>query len=227
VLLGARRPAARSRGARIGPARSIGDRNQEKPDIMRTLLILFWLCVPLLAGAYHYGPGQERLVLERVAQRIETAKSHVASESWGEAVAAYTAALDELPAGHVELQRSLLLERAKAHMFVSELPQAHRTLEGLLHDQLEDPNADPELLADTRAALANSQYYMTWLLRLEGQPREKWEPGIEAARQHYKLLAGASKAPGARRRYQEDLEATIRLARMDLSELQGLPLPSQ
>ena len=26
---------------------------------------------------------------------------------------------------------------------------------------------------------------------------------------------------------QEDLEAAIRLARMDLSELQGLPLPSQ
>ncbi len=194
---------------------------------MRALLILFWLCIPLLVGAYHYGPGQEQLALERVAEQIDLAKSHAADESWAEAVATYTVALDKLPAGHVELQRSILLERAKAHMFVSQLPEAHKMLKSLLQEQLDDPDADAELLADTRSTLANSQYYMTWLLRLEGQPREKWEPEIEAARQHYKLLASAATAPEARKRHQEDLEATVRLARMDLSELQGLPLPSQ
>ena len=31
----------------------------------------------------------------------------------------------------------------------------------------------------------------------------------------------------AAQEYQEDLESAIRLARMDLAELQGLPLPSQ
>jgi hypothetical protein len=32
---------------------------------------------------------------------------------------------------------------------------------------------------------------------------------------------------GAARKHEEDLESTVRLARMDLGELQGLPLPSQ
>jgi len=190
-------------------------------------MILVWLSLPLLVGAYHYGPGQERLVLERVAEQIDLAKSHAEREAWAEAVKAYTAALDTLPAdGHVGLKRRILLERAKAHMFVSELPLAHKTLKSLLDDQLADENADAELLAETRSALANSQYYLTWLLRLEGQPDAKWKPEIEAARQHYKLLASRAK-PAERKRHLEDLEATIRLARMDLSELQGLPLPSQ
>ena len=45
------------------------------------------------------------------------------------------------------------------------------------------------LLADARGALANAQYYTTWLMRLEGLPREEWQPEIEASRQNYKLLA--------------------------------------
>ena len=93
-----------------------------------------------------------------------------------------------------------------------------------------DPAADPTLLADARSTLANSQYYMTWLMRLEGLGREAWEPEVEAARQNYKLLAEEAEKRGdaaAAKKHREDLEASIRLARMDLSELQGLPLPSQ
>ncbi len=63
-------------------------------------------------------------------------------------------------------------------------------------------------------------------MRLEGAPREEWEPRIESARQTFKQLAGDASG-AARQEAQEDLESAIRLARMDLSELQGLPLPSQ
>ena len=98
-------------------------------------------------------------------------------------------------------------------------------------DELKDDDAaDPELLRETRDAYANSQYYMTWLMRLEGLKREAWEPEIEAARQTYRLLAEQAEASGdddAAKKSREDLESSIRLARMDLSELQGLPLPSQ
>jgi hypothetical protein len=93
-----------------------------------------------------------------------------------------------------------------------------------------DPGTDPALLADARQALANAQYYLTWLMRLEGDPRSEWEPEIEGARQSYRLLAEQAQSRGdeaAAKQHQEDLEATIRLARMDLSELQALPLPSQ
>jgi hypothetical protein len=85
-------------------------------------------------------------------------------------------------------------------------------------------------LADARASLANAQYYMTWLMRLEGLSRDVWEPEIEAARQTYRLLADQATAGGddqAAKSQRENLEASIRLARMELSELQGLPLPSQ
>jgi hypothetical protein len=71
---------------------------------------------------------------------------------------------------------------------------------------------------------------MTWLMRLEGQPRERWEREIEASRQTYRLLAEQSERCGnveAAKKNREDLESAIRLARLDLGELQGLPLPSQ
>jgi hypothetical protein len=67
-------------------------------------------------------------------------------------------------------------------------------------------------------------------MRLEGEPRTAWEPEIEASRQHYRLLSEEARAANdseALERHQADLEAAIRLARMDLSELQALPLPSQ
>ena len=71
---------------------------------------------------------------------------------------------------------------------------------------------------------------MTWLMRLEGMPEEEWMPEIEAARQHYTQLTLDAEKIGDTElavRSAEDLESTIRLARMDLGELQALPLPSQ
>ena len=67
-------------------------------------------------------------------------------------------------------------------------------------------------------------------MRLEGLTKEAWEPEIEAARQTYRLLAEQSESAGdtnAAKKNREDLESAVRLARMDLTELQGLPLPSQ
>ena len=60
--------------------------------------------------------------------------------------------------------------------------------------------------------------------------REDWEPEIDSARATYKLLAEQAVERGdttSARKHQEDLESAIRLARMDLGELTGLPLPSQ
>jgi hypothetical protein len=71
--------------------------------------------------------------------------------------------------------------------------------------------------------LAGAKYYMTWLMRLEGLPQEDWEPEIESARQHFRLLA--EKGTPDQERYQQKLESAIRLARMDLTELQGQALP--
>jgi hypothetical protein len=115
-------------------------------------------------------------------------------------------------------------------MYDKKLPQAHDDLTSLVDELKSDAAADPAMLAEARESLANAKYYLTWLMRLEGQPREVWEPEIESSRQTYRLLAEiAQKSQDADslKRHQEDLESAIRLARMELSDLQGLPLPTQ
>jgi len=208
------------------------------------LLLVAWLLLPLAAAAYHSGPGQEGLALDRAASLLSQADAAVAegevlARTDGDAAAGarfalaaqlYGEALLSLPAERVAERRRVALEQAKAQMHSSELPAANASLRGLVDELADDAATAPALLADARASLANSEYYMTWLARLEGRPREQWEPRIESARQTWRLLTEEALARGdgaASARHQQDLEAAIRLARMDLDELQGLPLPSQ
>jgi hypothetical protein len=211
---------------------------------MRKLLLLAWLLLPVAGAAYHYGPGQDHLADDRTATLVESAQSLAARARavaalegdaaakglWIEADAAYSEALSSVRNEHVALARTLQLERAKAQMFASKLPEARRDLEQLVGELSSDPQADPQQVVQAREALANAQYYNTWLMRLEGAPRDEWEREIDASRQNYKLLA--EKAEQAQddetaKKIKESLESAIALARMDLTELQGLPLPSQ
>ena len=192
--------------------------------------ILFWLLVPLAAAAYHYGPGQDRILADEAAGHIATAKAHLDAEQFAQAVAAFDQAISKMPTDQENAIPRLRLEKAKAQMQSSELPQAHKNLVSLLDDLGKDPSTSPALLAETKSTLANAQYYMTWLLRLEGHAKEIWKPVIESSRQNY--LAAAEFAlqagtPSTENKARENLEAAIKLARIDLAELQGLPLPNQ
>ena len=214
---------------------------------MKTLLLSLWILAPIGVGAYHLGPGQDRLRADEAGEWIATAKAQLelaaqntgtdevaAGAAYAKAKAAIEEALALLPddssADALALRRGLRLERAKCRMFTSELPQANSELGELVRELADDPEADAAQLVAARDAFANSQYYMTWLLRLEGAGRADWEPRIESARQIYRLLAESAEARGDQRattRFREDLEAAIRLERMEIGELQGLPLPSQ
>ena len=198
---------------------------------MRKFALAIWLMLPVLVGAYHYGPGQEQLKLDDVTALLEQADQQANDKQWSEAVASYESALAQLPKGHDAVRQRVRLERAKTMMFCSELPAANSELLLLVDEmQQKKDESDPQVLDEARAALANSQYYRTWLMRLEGLPRSEWEPEIDAARQTYKMLASKTSEAGDEqitKRHQEDLESVIKLARMDLSDLQGLPLPSQ
>ncbi len=197
---------------------------------MRILLIVAWLFAGLGGLIFHYGPGQEKLEIDRVGALLQQARQQVADQDWHAAIETFDAVLAELPSERVAESHVVTLEKAKAQMMAAELPLARQALEGLLDDLRVDENADPKLTADVQSTLANSQYYMTWLMRLEGLPEEEWMPEIEAARQHYTQLSSQAEQLGNSElltRSREDLESAIRLARMDLSELQGLPLPSQ
>jgi hypothetical protein len=197
---------------------------------LRILILTVWLLVPVVGYALHMGPGQDRQKLDAVSRDLRAAESAAADKKYQDAVTRYEAALAALPAGRTAEARTIRLEKAKAQMLAKQLPEAHADLKALVDEVAADPAGDPKLLAAARSAMANGNYYMTWLMRLEGLSQGVWEPEIEAARQTYKLLAEQAEAAGdtaAAKKHKEDLEAAVRLARMDLSELQGLPLPSQ
>lgn len=213
---------------------------------MRKLILILWLLTPVAAAAYHLGPGQDRMRLDDAAAAMAEGREHVrralavaasdgqlaAKNEWAQADEAFELALELLPDERVDERRRVRLERAKAQMMISKLPEANAELSSLVDELVaaqDDEDVDPELLRDARRAYANSQYYVTWLMRLEGAAREEWEPEIEAARQTFKLIAeaAADESDAELARAREDLESAVRLARMDLTELQGLPLPSQ
>ncbi len=197
---------------------------------MRNILIILWLLVPVAVAAYHFGPGQEKVTLDEAGLAMKSAGRAMEEGDPLEALERFDEAIEKLPDTERGAIRRLTLEKAKVQMQAKQLPQANEVLKGMLDELATEKGADPQLLADTREAYANSQYYMTWLMRLEGLPREAWEPEIEVSRQNYRLLAENAVAKGQSeiaKNYQESLEASIRLARLDLTELQGLPLPSQ
>jgi hypothetical protein len=198
---------------------------------MRPFLLVVWCLVPIGAVGWHYGPGQDFMHMDDADGALRSAQQSVAAGQWTDAIDAYDDALKSIPPGRVNDIRRVRLERAKALLNGQRLPDAHRELIALA-DELQDVGApqNSKLFADTRSALASAQYYTTWLMRLEGEPTEIWEKEIESSRQTYKLLLDQAKNGGdtaAAKTHQEDLEAAIRLERMDLADLQALKLPSQ
>ena len=197
---------------------------------MRGMILTVWLLIPIGVGFYHFGPGQNPARLDAVGVTLAQARADVLNERWSDAVTGFESALAALPTEKVHEGRQIRLELAKAQMLDHKLPEANESLEALVAEMTDDPGADARLLAEARAAEANSQYYLTWLMRLEGEPRAVWEPEIESARQTFRLLAEKAEQSGDAanaKRNREDLESSIRLARMELKDLQGLPLPGQ
>lgn len=197
---------------------------------MRILLLVLWMLIPVGAFAYHLGPGQSDMKRDQVAQILYDADKLVLKENWADAQSLYQEALQLLPDDATVTQRRARLELAKCQLNNSGLPEANEDLKVLVNELMDDKTSDPGLVADARTALANSQYYITWLMRLEGRPEEVWEPEITSSQQIYRLLAEQAEDGDDLEMVKirkSDLESAVKLARMDIGELQGLPLPSQ
>jgi len=189
---------------------------------MKIAFILAWLALPVGWLGWHYGPGQESLKLDASDLAVQQA---LAADFTEDQLKAWDAAIAALPKSATAQARRLRLARCHALADGRQLPQARRELETLYSEMKDDPAAEATVFESVHEELAGAKYYMTWLMRLEGLPQEEWEPEIDSARQHFRLLA--EKGTAGKDRYQEKLESAIRLARMDLTELQGLPLPSR
>ena len=197
---------------------------------MRRVLLIGWLMLLPLGGLYHLVAGPHHREMDAIGDSLAEARRLVGQEEWHKAVPEFEKALGSIPEELTKEARALRLELAQAKMNASKLPDAHAELKGLLDELLADEKSDKKLEQEVRESLANSQFYLTWLMRLEGLPATEWEPEIESARQNYRMLAENAEETGnasAATKQQKNLEAAINLARLDLTDLQGLPLPNQ
>lgn len=192
----------------------------------RKLFLYCWLLTPVALLAFHYGPGQAGLARDEAARQLAVARDLEAKEDWRGAMTAYAEALGKLPATDQASRWQLRLAQSKARMHSGELPEAIADQQGLLAE-MEKGGAAREQIDEVRANLGIAEYYAGWLMRLEGAATDEWTVEVDNARQHFRLLAEDKLGTGsaAAKGHQENLEATIRLARMDLSELEGMPLP--
>jgi len=190
----------------------------------RSFWILVWLLVPVVLLAYHYGPGQSRLAQERAASWMAQARAFEQGEQWPDAVRAWAEALAATPEANTEARLRLRLANAHARLYVGELPEAMEAMEALLQEA-KAAGVGTGLEREIRGSLAGVHYYAAWLMRLESAPLEEWLVQAENARQHFRLLAEQAAGTPAAEDYEKNLEATIRLEQMDLSELEGMPLP--
>ena len=193
----------------------------------KNLFILLWALAPVALLAYHYGPGQAGLAREEAKASIRAALDFETKKQWRQAIDAYNAALAALPDTETAKRQQLQLARANARIYVGELPEAMFEMEHLLDETAK--GSDSELESKVRSSLASAQYYTGWLMRLELAEKEEWKEPLEKARQNFRLLAEESAKTDAKasENHQKNLEAVVRLARMDLSEVQALPLPKK
>ena len=193
----------------------------------KNLFILLWALAPVALLAYHYGPGQNGLAREDAKASIQAALDFEAGQQWQQAIDAYNEALATLPDTETAKRQQLQLARANARIYVGELPEAMLAMEHLLNETAK--SSDSELESKVRSSLASAQYYTGWLMRLELAEKKEWKEPLEKARQNFRLLAEqtAKTDATASEDHQKNLEAVVRLARMDLSEVQALPLPKK
>src|SRR5688500_17743859 len=196
---------------------------------MRKLLAVLWLLVPVALIAYHYGPGQLKLQRDRAARQLSLARQAEAREDFKAAFDAYGRALHELPDVDKDARLLTRLSQAKTRMYFGELPEAMEDVENLLADATTD-TSNRAIHDQIRSTAGSMHYYVAWNMRLEGAETAEWTEQTEAARQHFRMLSEGSIERGDAKAavgHEQNLEATIRLARMDLSELKGLPIPKE
>lgn len=194
----------------------------------RKLLFTLWLLAPVALLAYHYGPGQAALSRDQAAGLAREAVAAEKAGDWATARERYLQALGALPADAGAERFRVRLAAANARMYLGELPESLQDLDALLTD-MGKSGADESDRREVRGTLAGGQYYAAWLMRLENAPTEEWMEQAENARQNFRLLAEETGVGDARvsENHQKNLESVIRLQRMDLSELQGMPLPKK
>lgn len=197
---------------------------------MKKTMLCIWLSLPVFGFLYHMTAGEAHGRMDQLGSHLRMGRRLAAQELWQPAISQFDHAAELVPSDDSALQTRLRLEKAIAGIEGAGLPDSAAELKKML-TEITANDASPatrSLENPVRESLARSQYYLTWLMRLEGVSEEDWMPEIESARQNYRLLAERAAEDGdrtAEKRQLENLECTIRLQQMSLDDLQGLAIP--
>ena len=193
---------------------------------MSARAILLWLTLPAAVAALHAGPGRAWLGRDDAETLSGFARKLAADGDWEAAVKKYETAIAALPESAVARRRQLEVELGKSLVMSGEMIAGQERLEKSLAELHEAGEDNSPTARAARYELATASYYAAWIMRLEGATTEEWLAEAEVARQNFRLLAeGADEDDESRAAYERSLEATIRLERMDLSELLARPKP--
>jgi hypothetical protein len=194
---------------------------------MRETFFALWLLVPIVGYVLHVSTGDKLENRDRAAEIAAAADLDAESGNWSDAAAGYASALAKLPAGDQSRHTALSVALGRALVNAGDIVEGQEVLEKSIAALDAGGDGDGIVANSARAELAAASYFAAWFMRLEGGSAEEWTPETERARQLYRHLAetqedGASESDGPHHR---NLEATIRLAQMDLTELLAKPLP--
>lgn len=196
---------------------------------MKRWLLLLWLLLPLPVVVWHYGPGQKWLARDHAHTLIQKAQAQEASKNWSQAESLFREAAQRVghaePALRTQLDMAVVRLRYRQGHAVDAIDMADRLLaDPKFHEQ------PAELQREARELAGRIHYHAAWVMRLEGAQKDLWMEEAELSRQNFRLLSEQSLAAG-RTSYsqlqQTNLESSVRLERMSLTELMGKPLPEE
>ena len=196
---------------------------------MKRWLLLLWLLVPLPVVVWHFGPGQKWLARDRAYTLIQQAQAAEAKSNWAAAETLFRDAAGKIgnsdPAVRMQLDVALVRARYQQGGAVEAIDGVDRILADAKFNTV-----PTSLQQEARELAGRIHYYAAWVMRLEGAQRDLWMEEAELARQNYRLLTESSFSAGKNtyaQLQQTNLESSVRLQRMSLTELMGRPLPEE
>lgn len=195
---------------------------------MRSLLLVCWVLAAIGGILFHLGPGQGLAATDQLSSMLDHAYHDALAGDHQEAFELYDQVLQALPPEEPLTVARVRLEKAKVLLESGSIAQAHLELSELNHIIDVEKDVPVPFRYEVQSALAATEFYGTWAMRLEGVPKDSWLPFVESARQRFRYLSEVPDSEAVRPAPlldRQNLEVTIRLERMTEDELQGMPLP--
>lgn len=196
---------------------------------MKRWLLLLWILAPLPVVVWHFGSGQRWLARDRAYSLVTQAQDAESRQAWSQAESLYREASGHLRDGDKPVKARLEMALARTRYRQGGAVDSIDLMDRLISDK-DFPSLPAPLQREARELAGRIHYYASWVLRLEGAQKDLWMEEAELARQNFRMLSEQSMAIGQTNYsmlQQTNLESSIRLQRMSLSELMGRPLPEE